>query len=73
MQVPVGAADARSYFLQAAAKLAANGGGIWRIDAGVYNLSRGITIPASNVHLIGAGMNQTRLRLISEAPPWPSE
>ena len=46
-----------------------NGGGILRFEAGIYILSSYIEL-GSNTAIIGAGVNDTILRLIDWAKPW---
>ncbi len=46
-----------------------NGGGTLRFEAGIYVLSSYIEI-GSNTAVIGAGINETVLRLMDKADPW---
>jgi hypothetical protein len=56
-------------FQHALDTLKIRGGGILRIEAGLYLLSSFIEIGA-NTSMIGAGMNNTILRLVNNAAPW---
>lgn len=59
-------------FQHALDTLKIRGGGTLRIEAGVYLLTSYIEVGA-NTSMIGAGMNETVLRLVDNAAPWWKE
>lgn len=61
--------DAFQEIQQALDDIRINGGGVLRFEAGIYVLSSYIEL-GSNTAIIGAGINDTVLRLMDKAAPW---